>query len=288
MLAQSRLLTALSDTEANKTIHKTNKTKQTMGIFRQNNTASAALADLISHEDWKLVMMECKACPRDATKWSVREGFFDGEITSKVLPIHQASALMAPREVIETLVKCYPQGIKMKESAFHRTALHIACQTNAPIETIEALVHFYPEATRIQDSLGRLPIHYACAHEAPSAILELLLREFPESCKVGDQNGWLPLHVACRRGVTLYELELLLDNYPLSAVMLTDKGSSPIMCARKVKSSKHEDMVQYLEDYIKRSEQTEKNEKDLISFDSWEPPHKLSTIHHRNVVAKGA
>mmetsp|Transcript_1163 Transcript_1163/g.1949 ORF Transcript_1163/g.1949 Transcript_1163/m.1949 type:complete len:257 (+) Transcript_1163:57-827(+) len=256
-----------------------------MGIFRQNNCASAALPDLISHEDWKLVLMECKMCPRDATKWSVQDGFFDGEITSKVLPIHQACALMAPREVIETLVKCYPQGIKMKESAFHRTALHIACQTNAPIETIEALVHFYPEATRIQDALGRLPIHYACAHEVPSSTLELLLREFPESCKIGDQNGWLPLHVACRRGVSLYELELLLDCYPQSANMLTDKGSSPLMCAQKGNSRHHEEMVQYLEDYIKRSEQ---NEKDLLSFDTWEPSHKLSTIHHRNVAAKGA
>ncbi len=262
-----------------------NKKTKTMGLFRQNNIASAALPDLISHEDWKLVLMECKMCPRDAAKWSVREGFFDGEITSKVLPIHQACALMAPREVIETLVKCFPQGIKMKESAFHRTALHIACQTNAPVETIEALVHFYPEAIRIQDSLGRLPVHYACAHEVPSTTLELLLREFPESCKIGDQNGWLPLHVACRRGVSLYELELLLDCYPSSVNSLTKKGSSPIMCAEKGNSRHHEEMVQFLEDYIKRSE---KNEKDLISFDTWEPSHKLSTIHHRNVVAKGA
>ncbi|KAL7441079.1 hypothetical protein ACHAXM_007961 [Skeletonema potamos] len=256
-----------------------------MGIFRQKNSASAALPDLINHEDWKLVMMECKMCPMDATKWSVREGFFDGEITSRVLPIHQACALMAPREVIETLVKCYPQGIRMKESAFKRTPLHIACQTKAPIETIEALMHYYPEATRIQDSLGRLPIHYACAHDVPSSILDLLLREYPESAKIGDQNGWLPLHVACRRGVSLYELELLLDCYPQSAEVMTDKGSSPIMCAQKGKSKHHEDMVQYLEDYIKRSE---KSEKDLLSFDTWEPVQKLSTIHHRNIAAKGA
>jgi hypothetical protein len=254
-----------------------------MGIFSQNNSASAALPDLISREDWKLVEMECKMCPRDATKWSVREGFFDGQIASKVLPIHQASALMAPREVIETLVKCYPKGIQMKEGAFQRTPLHIACQTNAPIETIEALIHFYPEATRIQDALGRLPIHYACAHEVPSSVLDILLREFPESAGVGDQNGWLPLHVACRRGVSLYELELLLDCFPQSAKMLTSKGSSPIMLAQKGKSKHHEhDMVQYLENYIGRSEGSK--EKDLISFDA----APLSTIHHRNVTARGA
>ena len=137
----------------------------------------------------------------------------------------------------------------------------------------------------MKDTLGRLPIHYACAHEVPSSILDLLLREFPESTKVGDQNGWLPLHVACRRGVSLYELELLLDCYPESAGVLTDKGSSPIMCAQKGKSRHHDDMVQYIEDCMKRSE---KDEKDSLSFETWEPVKKLSTIHHRNVTARGA
>jgi ankyrin repeat protein len=258
-----------------------------MGIFGQNNNASAALTDLISHEDWKLVIMEAKMSPTDASKWSNRKGFHDGEIDSKVLPIHQACALMAPREVIETLIKCYPAGIRMKESAFKRTALHIACQTKAPIETIEALIRYYPEATRIQDNLGRLPIHYACAHEVPSYILDLLLREFPDSAKIGDMNGWLPLHVACRRGVTLYELELLLDCYPQAAEQKTDKGTTPIMCAQKGKSKHHNDMVHYLDDFIRRSKES-KDKFDFLSFDTWEPPQKLTEVRHRNVTARGA
>lgn len=37
-----------------------------------NTSASAALPDLISHEDWQLVQMEAKMWPKDAAKWSVR------------------------------------------------------------------------------------------------------------------------------------------------------------------------------------------------------------------------
>ena len=121
---------------------------------RRNNPASAALPDLIAHEDWQLVMMEVKMWPSLASKWTIREGFFDGEHTSNVLPLHMAVALQCTPEVIDTLVKAYPSGIHMREEAFHRVPLHVACQTNAPLETIEALIHYYPEATRVKDSIG--------------------------------------------------------------------------------------------------------------------------------------
>ena len=247
---------------------------------KNTNNASAALPDLISHEDWQLVLMEAKMLPRDASKWTVREGFFDGEHSSRVLPIHMAVALQCPPEVVDCLTECYPAGIRMREEAFQRLPLHIACQTNAPIETIEALIHHYPEATRQKDSIGRLPIHYACSHDAPSAVIEILLREFPASAGCGDDNGWLPIHVACRRGANLYVVERLLDCLPQSADMATNKGSTPIICARK---GDHEDIAQFLEDYIQRQSSSKK-------FDAFAPVGlpAMSTVHHRVVHARGA
>eukprot|EP01082_Thalassiosira_pseudonana_P004618 g4480.t1.2.5e174189 g4480 g4480.t1 contig15:1110282-1110844(-) len=155
-----------------------------MGIkdfLRNNNSASLALVDLISHEDWKLVEFECKTYPRDCAKWTLLEGFFDGEYDSTVLPLHQACALRPPREIVKLLISCYPEGLRMREETFHRLPLHIACLTNAPLEAIEALIHVYPEATRCKDSIGRLPIHYACAHDVPFGVIDLLLRTFPAS-----------------------------------------------------------------------------------------------------------
>lgn len=257
----------------------------------KNNSASAALSDLISHEDWNLVMMECKMWPKDAAKWNTRTGFFDGEHDSRVLPIHMACALQCPPEVVHALVGCYPAGVHMREEAFQRLPLHVACQTNASIETIEALIHHYPEAARVKDCIGRLPIHYACSHDAPSSVIDILLREFPASAGCGDDNGWLPIHVACRKGVSLYVVERLLDCLPQSADMATNKGSTPISCAKKGGQSKcHEDMVEFLENYIKQQHSATAVGKKMLASDSFFPMGMPAgaTIHHRNVHARGA
>jgi hypothetical protein len=224
---------------------------------RHNNTASAALPDLICREDWRLVIMECKMLPMDASKWSVRKGFFDGEHDSSVLPIHMACALNCPPEVVHALVECYPLGIRMREEAFQRLPLHVACQTNASIATIEAIIHHFPEATRAKDRFGRLPIHYACSHDAPADVVDVLLREFPASAGCGDDYGWLPLHVACRRGVSVYVIERLLDCFPKSSEMTTMKGSTPIICARQGgHSQRHGDIINFLEKYAQRQSST--------------------------------
>lgn len=257
---------------------------------KKKNNASAALPDLIAHEDWQLVIMECKMWPRDAAKWTVREGFFDGEHDSRVLPIHMAVALQCPPEVVHALAECYPAGLRMREEAFDRLPLHVACQTSAPIDTIEALIHHHPEAARAKDSIGRLPIHYACSHDAPSAVIDILLREFPASAGCGDDNGWMPIHVACRRGVSLYVVERLLDCLPQSADMATNKGSTPLMCARKGigNSQRHRDIVEFLEDYIARQRRSMAMKGGEFSPSSAPNMPMPGTIHHRNVHARTA
>lgn len=257
-------------------------------FLKPNNNASAALPDLISHEDWNLVLMECKMWPKDAAKWSVRKGFFDGEHDSRVLPIHMAVALQCPPSVVDALAECYPNGVHMREEAFQRLPLHVACQTNAPLETIEALIHHYPEAFRVKDCIGRLPIHYACSHDAPSSVIDTLLREFPASAGCGDDNGWLPIHVACRRGISLYAIERLLDCLPQSAEMATNKGSTPLICARKgSQSQRHQDIARFLEDYIQRESSIEK--KDVMGTELLPMGMPSSgTLHHRHVTARGA
>lgn len=247
------------------------------------NNASDALPDLINNEDWKLVVMESKMKPKDASIWTLRDGFFDGEHASRVLPIHQACALRPPREVIDTLFNCYPQGLRMGEDTFKRLPLHVACQTNAPLESIKALIQYYPEATRCKDSIGRLPIHYACAHDTPSDIIAVLLRAFPASTGCMDNNGWLPLHVACRRGLSLHTIRLLLDSFPQSADMLTKKGSTPIMCARKGGNSQsHLDIIGFIEEFIRECSLGNTKESNEVF------PLGTSSIRHRHVHAKGA
>jgi hypothetical protein len=180
-------------------------------------------------------------------------GFFYGEHTSRILPIHHACALRPPEEIVDKLYDAYPQGFTSKESAFQRLPLHIACQNNAPLSVIEALLkHDHKnEAIHSKDSLGRLPLHYACSHGAPAQVVEVLLQACPASAGCVDHNEWLPIHVACRFGDNEQVIRLLIKALPESLYIMTKKGSTPLMCAKKVVDTRHKAVVQVLEDMMK-------------------------------------
>ena len=129
-----------------------------MNIFHKG---SSDLTNAIVRSDWEAVKVECEAHPKNATVWSTRVGFFDGEHESHVLPIHSAAALCAPKDAIEALALANPDGVKAKETSFKRLPLHIACQSHAPEDVVSTRLSFYPQGAADTDVLGRLPLHYA-------------------------------------------------------------------------------------------------------------------------------
>ncbi|KAL7488281.1 hypothetical protein ACHAW6_013853 [Cyclotella cf. meneghiniana] len=253
-------------------------------LLHPSTYASTDLTDFISHEDWNLVNMylTSNSARQAATKWTNISGFFDGEYDSRVLPIHQACALRPPKEVVENLIKCYPEGLKLKDEQFHRLPLHIACLTSAPAHVMEVLIRYYPDGSRCKDSIGRLPIHYACAHDVPEEVIEMLLRTFPASAGCGDNNGWLPLHVACRRGLSVNVVRQLIGCFPPSVDMQTKKGSTPLMCAQKGGiGQNHLDVIDVLNEELMRQcnvgwgRSSDNNSQVLTSG--------MSTVRHRHV-----
>lgn len=251
--------------------------------------ASSDLHNFISHEDWKLVNMylTSSSAHHAASKWTTITGFFDGEYDSTVLPIHEACALCPPKDVVEKLIKHYPEGLKLKEGKFDRLPLHIACLTSAPTDVMEVLIRYYPEGARCKDSIGRLPIHYACAHDSPEEVIEMLLSAFPASAGCSDNNGWLPLHVACRRGLSVNIIRQLIDCFPPSVDIMTKKGSTPLACAQKGGTGQnHLDVIDLLnEETMKQSNMgwgtKPENCSDYASG-------MCNTMRHRHVHAKGA
>ena len=246
---------------------------------------SHELSELISHEDWNLVMMYLQSnnYRGAASKWITIPGFFDGEFDSRVLPIHHACALRPPKEALDKLIRCYPDGLKMKENAFNRLPLHIACLTSAPVEMVETLIKNYPEAAMHKDCIGRLPIHYACAHDVEKDVISILLRAFPASAGCADNNGWLPIHVACRRGLSVDVVRQLIKCFPPSVEMPTKKGSTAMSCAQRGGTR---DLIDVLNEELMGQ-----------SNDPWgkklDDPQKevgLSTsgLRHRHVHANGA
>eukprot|EP00568_Trieres_chinensis_P016612 CAMPEP_0183320058 /NCGR_PEP_ID=MMETSP0160_2-20130417/65282_1 /TAXON_ID=2839 ORGANISM="Odontella Sinensis, Strain Grunow 1884" /NCGR_SAMPLE_ID=MMETSP0160_2 /ASSEMBLY_ACC=CAM_ASM_000250 /LENGTH=266 /DNA_ID=CAMNT_0025486667 /DNA_START=157 /DNA_END=955 /DNA_ORIENTATION=- len=206
------------------------------------------LTNSIIKEDWSAVKTHCELHPRDAKVWTKRVGFFDGEHESQVLPIHQAVALYAPRDVIERIATTYPEGVRSKETAFKRLPVHIACQSGASADVVSALLSFYPEGAQVKDTLGRLPIHYACSNGASAEVVEALLAAYLWAAAAQDIHSWLPIHVACHFGASTEVVRALLNAFPDSIQARTEKGSTPLKLIQKINCKNKEEILSLLED----------------------------------------
>ena len=95
-------------------------------------------------------------------------------------------------ESVQQLGPCEKYGFNLP--------LHTALDTlgETPFEVIELLVKTYPNAVYEEEQFqGCLPIHVACENGADIRILELLYRAFPKSIDHKDHSGWTPFQYAC-------------------------------------------------------------------------------------------
>jgi ankyrin repeat protein len=212
----------------------------------QHGKGNEAVLNLIAKEDWEKTDFAARTDPL-ALHWKVTvPGFFDGQVTSKVLPIHIACSKRAPASVVATFSHIHPRGLMTAESAYKRLPLHIACMSRAPVDTIVKLIELKSGAAKKKDALGRLPIHYACKDPRLDTVVAHLLRVYPGSTKVADKQGFLPIHVACRCGMSVAIIRVLLKSAPSTIKKKTKKGSSPYMCVRLTKALHKEDLLELL------------------------------------------
>lgn len=110
---------------------------------------------------------------------------------------------------------------------WRRLPLHEACIRKPTQKIVKALLSAYHNAASIQDGDGRLPLHHACANSASPDIIESLLVAFPEAIDVKD--GWqkTPLQTlmsqffpdphcisALKRGVSYYKSKKAMNSVP--------------------------------------------------------------------------
>lgn len=214
---------------------------------------SSELKKLIATESWELARHQCRSKPREAKCWSSCPGFFDGIHNSKVLPIHMACALRAPRKMINALIRAYPEGLARRETSFRRLPIHIACRNGASSGTVSALLNGHPEGAQATDSMGRLPLHYACSEGASLEIVNDLLVAFPRACRAADCRGWLPIHVACTTGTPAAVIKALLEAYPESARLRTKKGTTPLGCTTNLATTNKDEIVALIKEGSRRA-----------------------------------
>jgi hypothetical protein len=151
--------------------------------------------------------------------------------------LHAACKHQAPPTTVGALYEAHPSIVKEPAATYQRVALHVAVMNSAPQRTISALLKLYPGAAGMQDAHGgRLPIHYARKDTVNGeSNIRYLLKAYPESTEVADDNVFLPLHVACRCGASMGAIRMLIRTAPETILRKTNKGSTPIHCAKQNK-----------------------------------------------------
>jgi len=210
------------------------------------------LSQCIANEQWERAIALCSSKPSETKAWSSRSGFFEGVKNAEVLPIHEACASeRAPLALIVCLVSAYPTSLQVKESAYGRLPIHIACRKNANLQIIRLLMEYNPNGSLEADTLGRLPIHYALSNGASDPVIEMLLEKRPTAAQGMDRRGWLPLHVACSVGASTNVVNLLVKAYPEGTVVRTNKGTSLMRCMDSHQAKNKHEVAQIL-DYHRR------------------------------------
>lgn len=223
--------------------------------------ASSKLHKLIQDSSWSSVEKRIETHPNEVRKAATCGALYDTLKKSKALPLHHAVAMDPPKAVVDKLISSFDKAIRITETAYHRTPLHVACMNHARPEVIETLLNHYPDATKKCDDMKRLPIHYAIANGASMSTMGLLVNQFPESSKIADYRGWLPLHVACGVRAPIRVVNFIFNLYPPAVLIPDEDGLVPLSLAKL--SDPHPEVISFLLSAME-AEHENRNMKDKI------------------------
>lgn len=97
---------------------------------------------------------------------------------------------------IRQLVETHPDLVKVPRSVDGSIPLHIACEYKAPLDVVQFLVKQWPDSVKTADIFGNLPLHKACANKASLAVIQYLVQQWPESVKHRNSEGKTPVDMA--------------------------------------------------------------------------------------------
>lgn len=179
---------------------------------------------LLLKKDWKGAVARAESHPEEAATWIVTKGF-NGNL--RFLPLHKACVLAPPGEVIEKLLKTYPEGAKCIDQDGW-LPIHCACFYGACSSAISTLLESHPKGSQLKDDEGRLPLHYACLKSASQEVVDILLETFSRGAMSKDDEGRLPIHHACSKGAPEGVIDALLKASPKGAQSKDDQGRLPL------------------------------------------------------------
>lgn len=137
------------------------------------------------------------------------------EDNNKCLPLHVAISNQAEIQVIQAILKAYPEAVEIKDKR-ERTPLHLVFDKQETVNPKAAftILEAYPKASELQDKWGRTPLHTAIQFQAPLEVIQKLISEGPESLKKKDVKGRTPLHQAVEKKASTDIVLAVLHAYP--------------------------------------------------------------------------
>lgn len=109
----------------------------------------------ISDSNWTSAIERLRTNPVEAEIWTIRKTIH-GEISWLRLPLHEACIRAAPSNLVEALIKVYPNG-SMGRDQSGRIPLHHAAIHGASPETISLLLEAFPSSAEENDSFNKTP-----------------------------------------------------------------------------------------------------------------------------------
>lgn len=111
------------------------------------------------------------------------------------LPLHAACSFQASQDVVDALLKAYPQGAS-QPNGVGNLPLHQAAMWQAPVDTVELLLVHHPEGATCRNQYGSLPLHMAASNQASVDVVKLLIEAYPDALHLQNDDGMTPLDLA--------------------------------------------------------------------------------------------
>lgn len=135
----------------------------------------------VEERSWTGALSRLERNPKEAQIWVVRRNY-DGAVTWKRLPIHEACMHSPPPNVVLALLTKYPEGAKEIDSN-QRSPLHLACANRASVEVVRHLLMANPDAIFEEDVYFKTPPQIMLESKNPDHDVVAALKKGPKYYK---------------------------------------------------------------------------------------------------------
>jgi chromosome segregation ATPase len=132
----------------------------------------------LEEKAWAPALSRLERTPNEAKIWVVRKAF-DGSVTWRRLPIHQACIGNPTSKTVLTLLQCYPNSARQIDSD-RRLAIHHACANGASLDVVKHLLMAHPDSINAEDIWFKTPLQTLLSNSNPDPTVVSAVKKGPQ------------------------------------------------------------------------------------------------------------